>query len=98
MGDLNGDGVVNADDYALIDGGFANHASGYGNGDVDYSGAINSDDYFYIDLGFANQGTQLAAPQAAESGTLIATKKLISHHKRHRKHHATPRLFLHRVT
>jgi len=90
LGDLDGNGTVNADDYALIDAGFANRASGYGNGDVDYSGSINSDDYFYIDWGFSNQGTPLA-PQAALSGTAGPTRstgsKLPLAQKAHKRGH-----------
>ena len=41
-GDANLDGVINSDDYALIDHGFYN-------GDFNYDGVINGDDYFLID-------------------------------------------------
>ncbi len=96
LGDLDGNGMVNADDYARIDAGFASRATGYGNGDIDYRGSINSDDYFYIDLGFSSQGTPLA-PQAATSGTAGPTKstgsklpvahKLPVTHRHHRRGH-----------
>jgi hypothetical protein len=51
QGDLNLDGQINADDYALIDlySTFAN-ASGYSHGDINYNGAINADDYALIDF------------------------------------------------
>jgi hypothetical protein len=72
-GDANEDGVLNADDYAHIDAGFASQATGYLNGDFNFSGgAPNADDYFLIDRTFADQGAPLGeaatpvAPAAAE--------------------------------
>ena len=62
-GDLNLDGDIDSDDYALLDAGFAQKLTGWANGDLDYSGTINADDFFLIDLAFANQST-LPAPLA----------------------------------
>jgi hypothetical protein len=50
-GDLNLDGVINADDYALID--FYSQSAApatYSHGDINYDGSINADDYAVIDL------------------------------------------------
>jgi Ca2+-binding RTX toxin-like protein len=63
VGDVNGDGTMNADDYAQIDAGFATHALGYANGDLDYRGGPpNSDDYFGADHAFFNQGPPINPP------------------------------------
>jgi hypothetical protein len=59
-GDMDLNGVVDADDYFRIDRGFANHLTGYANGDLDFSGAVDADDYFLIDAAFLQQGTPLA--------------------------------------
>ena len=48
-GDANLDGTINADDYALLDRGFAQHASTWQEGDFNYDGIINSQDYLLID-------------------------------------------------
>ena len=55
QGDANHDGEVNFDDYVLIDNGFNNGLSGFGNGDFNYDGAIDFDDYVLIDLAFNSQ-------------------------------------------
>jgi subtilisin family serine protease len=55
QGDANGDGIIDFDDYALIDTGFLNGLSGYGNGDFNYDGVIDFDDYAIIDFNFLNQ-------------------------------------------
>jgi len=82
-GDLSG--FVNADDYALIDAGYANQANakGFRNGDFDYSGSINADDYFLIDMAMSTQAAPLAAvaPAAAE---ITAPKTRPMHHRRPR--------------
>jgi len=66
-GDMNLDGVVNADDYFLIDIGFLSQAGGYRNGDLNYDGVVNADDYFVMDIAFLEQTGPLAAAVAAES-------------------------------
>jgi autotransporter-associated beta strand protein len=53
-GDANLDGTVNADDYALLDRGFNQHAAGWQNGDFDYSGTIDSNDYLLTDTSYLN--------------------------------------------
>jgi probable HAF family extracellular repeat protein len=71
QGDLDVSGTINADDYALIDSGYAQKLSGYHWGDIDYSGgAPNADDYFYIDRAYFNQG----APLIAESPPTLLAK------------------------
>jgi hypothetical protein len=90
-GDANADGLLNADDYAAIDAGFATGATGYANGDFNYSGGPpNSDDYFAIDLAFANQDAPLApAPQAASAQSVKAqglrSVRVGKHHHHSRK-------------
>jgi T5SS/PEP-CTERM-associated repeat protein len=54
-GDMDLTGKVDADDYFLIDRGFATHLTGYRNGDLDLNGIIDADDYFLIDNAFVNQ-------------------------------------------
>jgi len=58
-GDAQLDGVVNADDYFLIDAGFITQAPGYYHGDFNYDGVCNADDYFLIDSAFFAQGQPL---------------------------------------
>ena len=55
LGDLNGDGAINFDDYVKIDTGFNNHLTGYENGDINHDGVVNFDDYVIIDTAFNNQ-------------------------------------------
>ena len=66
LGDANLDGVVNADDYFLLDGGFISQKGGWFHGDFNYDGTINADDYFLIDSVFIAQSGFLsaAAPSA----------------------------------
>ena len=82
-GDANLDGLIDADDYAQIDAGYATRgtAKGFRNGDFDYSGAINADDYFLIDQSMGSQ----AAPMAAASAQ-VATKARPKHPQRPRRH------------
>ena len=54
-GDANLDGMVNSDDYGLIDSGFISRAGGWYNGDFNYDGMVNADDYGRIDAGFLAQ-------------------------------------------
>jgi hypothetical protein len=65
FGDVNGDGVVNLNDYAVIDWGYLNKLPGYANGDVNYDTTINLNDYTLIDWAYLNQSGILSAPQAA---------------------------------
>ena len=60
-GDANLDGMVNADDYFLIDSGYITQKKGYYNGDFNYDGVINADDYFLIDSAYIGQEGILAA-------------------------------------
>ena len=59
-GDLNLDGVLNADDYALLDRGFARGLTGWTNGDLNYDGVIDQGDYFLIDSTYGQ--TQTLSP------------------------------------
>lgn len=75
-GDANGDGVVNADDYALIDRGYAAHLSGWSNGDFNGDNVVNFSDYLIIDEAYAAaQGgvpTDLLAQREGEFGANYA--------------------------
>lgn len=51
-GDSNVDGTVNADDYTLIDRGFAKGLTGWSNGDFNYDGIVNAADYMMIDTSY----------------------------------------------
>jgi hypothetical protein len=52
-GDANLDGVVNQDDYALLDRGDAKHLNGWVNGDFNYDGVVDQNDYLLIDRSYA---------------------------------------------
>jgi hypothetical protein len=89
-GDSDLDGDVDADDYARIDGGFAQRNSpgfvaSYRTGDFDYSNSVNSDDFFLIDRAFSSQGSALGevVPQAAESAMTV--QKTATRKHKHRK-------------
>jgi len=60
-GDANLDGVVNADDYFLIDSNYIPQKPGWYNGDFNYDGLVNADDYFLIDSAFLGQTGPLAS-------------------------------------
>jgi len=80
-GDANEDGMLNADDYAAIDAGFASHATGYNNGDFNFSGGSpNPDDYFIIDKTFNDQGAPLSdpIPAAAAASETIERARVLS--------------------
>lgn len=55
-GDANDDQRIDADDYALIDRGFAGHLSGWSNGDFNGDGVVDEQDYLIIDEAFAANG------------------------------------------
>ncbi|HEV8292216.1 MAG TPA: DUF3466 family protein, partial [Tepidisphaeraceae bacterium] len=79
-GDLDVNGTINADDYALIDSGYAQKLSGYHWGDINYSGgAPNSDDYFLIDRAYAGQAISSSnQPMPALSAEIDRASK---HHR-----------------
>ena len=59
-GDANMDGRINADDFALIDRGFAKHLTGWTNGDFNYDNSVTPADYLLIDRVFAQQSGPLS--------------------------------------
>jgi len=71
-GDMNLNGVVNADDYFLIDSGFSSQKTGYQNGDLNYDGVVNADDYFLIDSAFIGQTGAGAADQPTPTPQQLA--------------------------
>lgn len=68
IGDSNLDGKVDADDYALIDRGYAKGLSLWSDGDFNYDGLVTAADYLLIDRTFALQGNPLSA-------TLLASRE-----------------------
>ena len=72
-GDVNGDGLINSDDYFRIDSGFLSQPASplYNQGDFNFDDTINSDDYFLIDSAFLGQGTLLAAAVEGGSGPSV---------------------------
>jgi len=60
-GDANLDGIVNADDYGLIDRGFISQKGGWYNGDFNYDDIVNADDYGLIDRAFIAQNAPLSS-------------------------------------
>ncbi len=63
-GDANLDGAVDGSDYTLIDNGFHNHVTGWGNGDFNYDGTIDGSDYTLIDNAYNTQGLSLGTNPA----------------------------------
>jgi hypothetical protein len=63
-GDINFDGVVNADDYARMDRSFADGvapgAAGWFDGDFDYDGNLTTADYMRMDVSFGVQSGALS--------------------------------------
>jgi hypothetical protein len=82
-GDINVDGLIDADDYFAIDLGFAKSLSGYANGDLDYNGVIDADDYFLIDRAFTTQSGPLASGQVVAKPAAASPRKA--------RHHRAPR-------
>jgi hypothetical protein len=70
FGDANLDGVVNGDDYTLIDNGFNSQLTGWINGDFDYNNSVNASDYLQIDNAFN------AAPQSLSVVANIAPAQI----------------------
>jgi hypothetical protein len=62
IGDANLDGLLNADDYALLDRGFAKSLSDWSNGDFNYDGTINNQDYLLIDRAYILRQAQGFSP------------------------------------
>jgi len=89
-GDLNIDGVVNADDYFLIDSGFITQKGGYYNGDLNFdgkvtAGVINADDYFLIDSAYIGQTGPLPASRPEAINIAPATAEAIVMQRQQRK-------------
>ena len=67
-GDLNFDGVVDAEDYGIIDNWVQfPGAFGYANGDINYDGVIDAQDYGIIDNTIQLQGAPIATGSSAAS-------------------------------
>ncbi|HZZ42037.1 MAG TPA: endonuclease/exonuclease/phosphatase family protein [Tepidisphaeraceae bacterium] len=68
LGDANLDGVVNADDYALVDRTFAKHLADphWVDGDFNYDGVVNSADYLLMDRVYGEQTGGLSPELLAE--------------------------------
>jgi hypothetical protein len=83
FGDANLDGVVNGDDYTLIDNGFNTHGTGEINGDFNFDGVVSSIDYTLIDNSFNSEGSvsfaavpanAIAGNNASPVSTIAVTK------------------------
>jgi len=71
-GDMDVNGVINADDYWRIDKGYVsqfgpNPLKGYRWGDLDYNGFINADDYYLMDAAYLSQFKTPPPPGASMS-------------------------------
>jgi glycosidase len=67
-GDLNLDGLIDAQDYGIIDNWVQfPGAGGYFNGDINYDGVIDAADYGVIDNSIQLQGAPLFPPSAANT-------------------------------
>ena len=81
-GDANVDGTVNADDFALIDKGFAAHLAGWSNGDFNGDGVVDQNDYLIIDAAFLQHGgadpAALLAERESQFGTAYVQELLAS--------------------
>jgi autotransporter-associated beta strand protein len=83
-GDANLDGKITADDYALLDKGFATHASTWTLGDFNYDGVVNAVDYLLIDKtvtlqsGSYSPDATLLAQREAQFGDAYVSELLTS--------------------
>lgn len=85
-GDANLDGIINADDYALIDRTFAQHLTSnsamWSGGDFNYDGQVTSADYLLIDRVYLQQDAPLSpdffAERAAQFGDVYVQQLLAS--------------------
>lgn len=84
-GDANQDGVVNADDYALIDRGKAKGLSGWSNGDFNGDGLVNASDYQIIDQTYATEHGLAPAVNVPEPGITMLTLGVMLTVSRRRK-------------
>lgn len=65
VGDANLDGVINADDFALVDHGRQMHLTDWIHGDFDYSGTVDMADCWLLDRNFLLQSTTTEAITSA---------------------------------
>ncbi|HZZ43529.1 MAG TPA: dockerin type I repeat-containing protein [Tepidisphaeraceae bacterium] len=82
-GDINFDGKIDADDYAILDKNFAKHTTDphWSDGDFNYDGSITSADYLLIDRAFAQQGPlapEFLSERESEFGSAYVTELLAS--------------------
>jgi hypothetical protein len=70
-GDANLDGVLNGDDFTLIDRGIAKHLTGWVNGDFNYDNVVNSADYQILDSAFQQQGMTPPSDLGADLATIV---------------------------
>lgn len=71
-GDVNGDGLLNGDDYALINYGYAAQLTGHVYGDLNGDGVINAADFLIIDTAFSQEyglSPSLLGQRQAEFGS-----------------------------
>jgi hypothetical protein len=70
-GDATGDMLIDRDDYAAVDRGFAKHLGGWYNGDFNADGSVTAADYLILDTAYAGTygvSPDLLAARAAQFG------------------------------
>ncbi len=91
-GDANLDGVINSDDYALIDFFAGTNQPTYYRGDFNYDGSINADDYSLIDFNLAHQSGPASLTAVPEPGGMIGICGLLPALYRRRRRRFSPPL------
>jgi hypothetical protein len=62
VGDATLEGIINGDDYFMIDAHAGDANPGYAQGDFDFNTRVDADDYWLIDANYNKAQTPLAAP------------------------------------
>jgi hypothetical protein len=81
LGDANLDGIVNADDYALLDRGYAAGGAFWWQGDFNYDGAIDENDYLLIDTTYGQihgLSPELLARREQQFGSVYVSQLIAS--------------------
>ena len=74
-GDANADGILDGDDYFLIDCGYLAQAKRYQDGDFNFDELITAEDYFLIDSAFIGQSRPLGASALKAAADMAAMKQ-----------------------
>ena len=65
FGDLNVDGLLDGDDYFLMDGGFLARSTAYAGGDLNFDNVVDGQDFRIMDLLYLQQSMAPAAPASS---------------------------------